>query len=100
MRERILTILTQNYGLITYPENLTTLDDSQLLHIYDSLLSYISKVTPEDSITICTKRYNSLLDKAFKLSCLENGGVDNWEGYDYSMTEYWDAKAEEDEDDV
>ena len=29
-----------------------------------------------------------LEDDSFKLTCLENAGVDNWDGYDYAMEEY------------
>ena len=29
-----------------------------------------------------------LEDSALKLACLEAGGVDNWEGYDFAMEEY------------
>lgn len=31
----------------------------------------------------------SLSDDSFKLSCLENAGVDNWDGYSYAMEEYY-----------
>jgi hypothetical protein len=37
-----------------------------------------------------------------KLQCLENGGVDNWDGYDFAMEQFnelFGDEEEEDEDD-
>lgn len=45
----------------------------------------------KETVTISKKEYESLKDDSFKLQCLENGGVDNWEGYDFAMEEYWRA---------
>ena len=33
--------------------------------------------------------YKSLLEDSDKLRCLEHAGVDNWEGYDFAMSEYY-----------
>lgn len=49
-----------------------------------------------DEVAITKKEYDELLDRSFKLSCLEAGGVDNWDGYEWSMENYWDQKEEED----
>lgn len=49
----------------------------------------------EDIIAIPLKVYNMLVLRDFKLSCLENAGVDNWEGYDYAMEEYRAGLEEE-----
>lgn len=38
----------------------------------------------------------SLERDSFKLQCLENAGVDNWDGYDWAMEEFY---ADEDDDD-
>lgn len=43
---------------------------------------------PENNITISLSHYADLLDKADMLRCLQNAGVDNWEGYDFAMEEY------------
>ena len=43
----------------------------------------------EETVTISQEEYKELLDCQFKLSCLESGGVDNWEGYDWAMEAYW-----------
>lgn len=48
--------------------------------------------TEEETVTISKKEYESLKDDSFKLECLEGGGVDNWEGYDFAMEEYWKAQ--------
>ena len=42
-----------------------------------------------DRIEINLDRYAELLDKERRLDALEAGGVDNWEGYDWVMEEYW-----------
>ena len=41
-----------------------------------------------NSKLITNSEYESLKDRDFKLECLENAGVDNWEGYDFAMEEY------------
>lgn len=38
----------------------------------------------EQTITITKKEYESLLEDSKWLQCLENAGVDNWDGYDYA----------------
>lgn len=47
---------------------------------------------PEESseamVTITQKEYDELLDRQAKLNALENGGVDNWDGYDWAMENY------------
>lgn len=43
----------------------------------------------EEMVSITKKEYSHLLDRAFKLECLENGGVDNWEWYGESMKPYF-----------
>lgn len=51
----------------------------------------------EETVTITKKRYEELLDHAFKLSCLEAGGVDNWEWYSDSLREHGYFEEDEDE---
>ena len=41
---------------------------------------------------INSKYYKKLLDDSSKLNCLENGGVDNWEGYGISLEDYHKEK--------
>jgi len=43
-----------------------------------------------ETVTISKKEYEELLKKSRKLRALENGGVDNWEWYDESLTKYYD----------
>ena len=40
--------------------------------------------------TISNKEYEELLDRNRKLSALEAGGVDNWEWYSESLSQYYD----------
>jgi hypothetical protein len=44
---------------------------------------------------ISEQKYNELLDAESKLRALENGGVDNWEFYDESLTGYWEEKEKQ-----
>ena len=45
----------------------------------------------EETITISLKEYNSLIEDSNWLSCLEQAGVDNWQGIDYA----YDLKREQ-----
>ena len=52
-----------------------------------------------DEITISKKHYRELLISQLKLDMLESGGVDNWEGYDYSLRpdgepSFWEQQEE------
>ena len=40
-----------------------------------------------EMITITMKQYNDLLDDSLWRSCLEAGGVDNWDWYGESLRE-------------
>ena len=47
------------------------------------------EVLPEDStVTITASEYTYLTNRDNKLMCLENAGVDNWDGYDFALEEY------------
>lgn len=48
-------------------------------------------------VIITTEEYESLLQSAFRLRCLENAGVDNWSGYEYAMEEFYGLDDDEDE---
>lgn len=50
----------------------------------------------EETVTISKKEYDSLQEDMLKLRCLENAGVDNWDGYDFAMEEFWGKEEEED----
>lgn len=51
----------------------------------------------EEMVTITKEEYDQLVDRDFKLSCLENGGVDNWEWYCDSLQDggYFDEEEDE-----
>lgn len=46
---------------------------------------------PEDMVTISKKEYDSLVEDAFLLQCLRNAGVDNWDGHDHALREYYNV---------
>ncbi len=57
--------------------------------------TYIFAAMNEETVTISKKEYESLKEDARWLQCLENAGVDNWQGIDYA----YDLKREMEEDD-
>ena len=65
------------------------------------MINMNSVLPNQDMITITRKRYEALLDDEFKLNCLENGGVDNWDWYEESIRpwriERGDIEPDEDE---
>ena len=44
---------------------------------------------PEETVTITRAKYNDLLDDARWRACVEGAGVDNWDGFDWAMEEYY-----------
>ena len=50
---------------------------------------------PEEMIEITKAEHDHLVDRDFKLTCLENGGVDNWEWYSESLEDYFAANEED-----
>lgn len=49
----------------------------------------------EEMITISKKRYDELVDQEEMLEALQAGGVDNWEWYGESLSEYWSKRNED-----
>lgn len=47
------------------------------------------KQVDDSVVTISTKEYVSLKDDQFWRQCVEDAGVDNWEGYYFAMKEYY-----------
>lgn len=41
-----------------------------------------------DTVTLSRKEYENLIADSVTLECLNAGGVDNWEWYGESMTDY------------
>ena len=50
---------------------------------------------PEDTVTIPRDVYNDLLDDARWRACVEDAGVDNWDGFDWAMEEYYSGGDDE-----
>lgn len=53
----------------------------------------------EEMVTITRKQYDSLLDDEKWRICVENAGVDNWEGFYYAMQEYYSEVGLDADDD-
>lgn len=49
-------------------------------------------------VTISQEEYNELLDIKARYEALQCGGVDNWEGYSWSLQEYYDDPNDEDKE--
>jgi hypothetical protein len=47
-------------------------------------------------VAISEEYFNELLDSERKLLALENWGVDNWDGYDDAMQEFWAGENDDD----
>lgn len=46
-----------------------------------------------ETVTISQEEYSELLEDSRFLRCLENAGVDDWDGYEYAREEFnegWD----------
>ncbi len=52
----------------------------------------------EETVTISKEEYESLLEDQKLLQCLQDAGVDNWEGYDYAMEMMEDMENTHEED--
>lgn len=63
---------------------------------YAQELIFIDETEPE-KISISKEIYENLLEIKNKLAALEMGGVDNWEGYSYSLSEFYKNRLEDDE---
>lgn len=50
----------------------------------------------EETVTISKAEYESLKDDSRWVMCLENAGVDCWEGYDFARELYNEMEAEND----
>jgi hypothetical protein len=50
---------------------------------------------PDGSFNITEKDKKYILDRLFFLQCLEEAGVDNWQGMDYAGELYWNEKNKE-----
>jgi hypothetical protein len=50
-------------------------------------------IKPDDEfISISKAEYEELLEDARFLQCLQNAGVDNWDGYDYAREEFYEGE--------
>jgi len=58
-------------------------------------LEELIKFAPQEKQKALQKELDELYDRDFKLNCLENGGVDNWQWYSESLEEYWESKKGE-----
>lgn len=48
----------------------------------------------EEMITITKEKYDSLIEDFNFMRCLEDAGVDNWNGYEYAIELYSEMEKE------
>lgn len=48
----------------------------------------------EEYVTISKEQFDQLQEDSNFLECLQNAGVDNWEGYDYAVELYQEQYGE------
>jgi hypothetical protein len=48
----------------------------------------------ESMVTISKKEYDQLVDDSFFLNCLRNAGVDNWDGFEFTLDEFLEDEDE------
>lgn len=53
----------------------------------------------QETVTITRRLYDRLLDSDKILKCLQEGGVDNWDGYSESLRQFGYFGEDEDEED-
>lgn len=58
--------------------------------IKTALLHALAPQKVEEMITIPKSQYAALLERDDWLTCLENAGVDNWDGWEIAAEEYRD----------
>jgi len=46
-------------------------------------------------ITVDRDHYEDLIKNNFLLQCLQDAGVDNWDGHYYAMQEFWKQYPDE-----
>jgi hypothetical protein len=47
-----------------------------------------------EMVTITKKEYDELKKDQYLLICLQGAGVDNWDGYDFAMEDFYKMEAE------
>lgn len=47
----------------------------------------------KETVTIPLQEYERLRDISILMDCLIDAGVDNWEGYDDAVSDYYDIKG-------
>lgn len=63
------------------------------------VVNYVFDAAKTAGYVVLTAEHFERLDRAEdKLIALENGGVDNWEGYGSAMRDAWQSDEDEDED--
>lgn len=68
-------------------------DDSELVRGFMTALNILSK---SGAVVICkAEDYQRMSDNEDLLDSLKGAGVDNWEGYDDALEDYWNNKEED-----
>lgn len=56
----------------------------------------VDKITEAmDTVELTKKEYDELVHDQTFLNCLQNAGVDNWDGYDFAVEAYQEEYPDE-----
>lgn len=78
--------------IVMYKNRIHTIIDILASNGYE--LSYVRDINISNMKKISTERLAELLKAEYKLGLLEAGGVDNWDGYDVSLSCEYDDETE------
>lgn len=75
--------------------NVFMVEDDQEL-IYSAMISLNALSQNDGSVVICKEiDYSRMADNEDLLDSLKGAGVDNWEGYDDALEDYWAQRGDE-----
>ena len=64
--------------------------------VYKEFQAALHRIVESEGFKVVdSDEYEELLDDSLFLSCLRNGGVDNWDWYDEAVADYHKIRSEE-----
>lgn len=64
--------------------------------VYKEFQAALHRIVESEGFKVVeSDKYEELLDDSLFLNCLQNNGVDNWEGYDEAVADYHKIRSEE-----
>lgn len=82
-------------NVIANVANLDGVNDEDMNLLRDFLVSLNNLKKTDGVVILKPGDYARLCDSEDLLQALKGAGVDNWEGYDFALEDYWANKEEE-----